>query len=122
MEIQRVSARRLELHFQRVEGLLLEKDATELGMASEQRRQRMPDELAGRLAQQRAHARADVADAVFGVDLPQPADTALLIFLEQEARAFALAADVGIGLELVESPASDGQDTEDRYSKSEYDR
>ena len=52
-------------------------------MAAEQRRQRMPDELAGGLAEQRGHARADVVDAVFGVDLPQPADTALLIFLEQ---------------------------------------
>ena len=82
----------------------------------------MSDELAGGLAEQSGHPRADVADAVFGVDLPQPADTALLIFLEQQARALALAADVGIGLELVESPASDRQDTEDRYSKSEHDR
>ena len=56
------------------------------------------------------------------IDLPQPADAALLIFLEQQARAFALAADVGVGLELVEGPARDGQDAEDRNAEREHDR
>src|SRR3712207_7896599 len=52
-----------------------------------------------RLAEQHAHARADVGDAVLGIDRPQPANAALLIFLEQQARAFALGADVGVGLD-----------------------
>ena len=60
--------------------------------------------------------------AVLAIDLPQPADAALLIFLEQQARALALAADVGIGLELVERPAGDGQDAEDRNAEREQDR
>ena len=76
-------------------------------------------QLAGGLAEQRAHSRADVGDAVLAIDLPQPADAALLIFLEQQARAFALAADVGVGLELVERPAGDGQDAEDRHAERE---
>src|SRR6476619_7235165 len=82
----------------------------------------MAEQLAGRAAEQRAHARADVADAILVIDLPQPADTALLIFLEQEAGALALAADVGIGLELVERPARDRHDSGDRDAKREEDR
>ena len=102
-------ARRLQFHFERIERLLFEQHPAELRMAAEQSGQRMADQLAGRLAEQSAHPRADVGDAVLGIDLPQPADAALLIFLEQQARAFALAADVGIGLELVEGPAGDGR-------------
>ena len=60
--------------------------------------------------------------AVLGIDLPQPADAALLIFLEQQARALALAADVGVGLELVERPAGDGHHAEDRHAEGEQDR
>ena len=77
--------------------------------------------LAGR-SEQRAHARADVGDAIVGIDLPQPTHAALLIFLEQQARAFALAADIGVGLQLVEGPARDGQDAEDRDAEREEDR
>ena len=122
IEIQRAAARRLQLHLERVERLLLEQHPAELGMAAEQRGKRMADAAGWRAAEQRAHARADVGDAVFGIDLPQPADAALLIFLEQQARALALAADVGIGLELVEGPAGDGQDAEDRHAEREHDR
>src|SRR3954447_20161330 len=82
----------------------------------------MAKDLVRGLAEQRAHSRADVADAIFRIDLPQPAHAALLIFLKKKARAFALTADVGVGLELVERPAGDGQDAEDRYSKGEDDR
>src|SRR6476619_6162970 len=82
----------------------------------------MAEQLAGRLAEQGAHPRADVGDAVLGVDWPQPADAALLIFLEQQARAFALGADVGVGLELMERPARDREDAEDRDSEREDDR
>ena len=76
---------------------------------------------AGR-AEQRAHARADVGDAVLAIDGPQPADAALLIFLEQQAGALALAADVGVGLQLVERPARDREDAEDRDAEREDDR
>src|SRR5918997_1038956 len=58
--------------------------------------------------------RADVSDAILAIDFPQPADAALLIFLQQQARAFALAADVGVRLELVERPPGDRQHAEDR--------
>src|SRR6185503_1353131 len=96
-----------------IERLLFEQDLAELGMAAEKRRERVTDELAGGLAQQRAHPRADVSDSVFAIDLPQPADAALLIFLKEQAGALALAPDVGVGLELLEGPASDRQNTED---------
>ena len=33
----------------------------------------------------------DIGDAVFAIDLPQPANAALLIFLKQQARALRLA-------------------------------
>src|SRR3954452_21963415 len=91
-------------------------------MTAKQRRERIADELAGRTAEHRAHARTDIADAILGIDLPQPADAALLIFLEEEACALALAADVGIGLELVESPARDAHDAGDRHPEREQDR
>ena len=86
------------------------------------RGKRMAEQLARRPAEHRAHARADVGDAVLAIDRPQPADAALLIFLEQQARAFALAADVGIGLELAEGPAGDGHDAGDRHAEREQDR
>src|SRR6185437_7159466 len=93
----------------------------QLGMTAEQRRERMADELPGRAAEQRAHARADVGAAVLGIDLPEPADAALLILLEQKARAFALAADVGVGLQLMEGPAGDRENSEDGNSQREDD-
>ena len=107
-----------KLHFQRIERLLFKQHPAKLGMAAEKRGKRMADQLAGRLAEQRAHPRADVGHAIFGIDRPQPADAALLIFLKQQARAFALAADVGIGLELIERPAGDGQHAEDRRRRA----
>ena len=70
----------------------------------------MAEELAGRPAEQGGHPRADVGDAVVGIDLPQPAHAALLIFLEQQARAFALGAEIGVGLQLLERPAGDGEE------------
>ena len=107
IEIQRGPRAVLQLHFERVERLLLEQQAAELGVAAEQRRQRMAEQLARRAAEQGGHARADVGDAILGIDLPQPADAALLIFLQQQAGAFALRAEVGVGLQLVERPAGD---------------
>ena len=112
----------LQFHFERVERLLLDQHAAELGMAAEQRRERMADQLRGRAAEQHAHARADVADAILAIDLPQPADTALLIFEQQLARAFALGADIGVGLELAEGPARDREDSEDRNAEREHQR
>ena len=82
----------------------------------------MADQLRAGAAEQGAHPRADVGDAVVGIDLPQPADAALLIFEQQLARAFALAADVGVGFELVEGPAGDRQHAEDRDPEAEHDR
>ena len=71
--------------------------------------------------------RGDVAihriDALEGDDLlPQPADAALLIFLEQQAGAFALAAEVGVGLELVNRPAGDREHAENGDPEREQDR
>ena len=63
----------------------------------------------------------DVGNAIFGIDLPQPADAALLIFLKQQARAFALGAEVGVGLQLVKRPARHCQDAENRHSEGEQD-
>ena len=94
----------------------------EFGMPAEKRGKRVADELACRPAEHRAHARADVGHAVVAIDLPQPADAALLIFLEQEAGALALAADVGVGLELMKGPARDGHDAGDRDAEREKDR
>ena len=106
IEIQRVPAGRLQLHLERVERLLFEQHAAEFGMAAKQSGKRVAEQLAGRAAEQGAHARADVGDAIVGIDLPQPTHAALLIFLKQQARAFALAAEVGIGLELVGRPSA----------------
>ena len=50
-------ARGLELHLERVERLLLEQDPAELGIAAEQRRKRMAEQRAGRLAEQGGHPR-----------------------------------------------------------------
>ena len=91
-------------------------------MAAEQCREGVAEKLAGGLAQHRAHPVADVGDAIVAVDRPQPADTALLIFLEQQGRAFALAADIGVHLELVEGPSGDGHHTGDRDAQREQDR
>ena len=66
-------------------GLLLEQHAAQLGVAAEQRGQRIADDLVRRAAEQGAHPRADVGDAILAIDLPQPADAALLIFLQQQA-------------------------------------
>ena len=122
IEIQRGPRAVLKLHFERVERLLFEQHAAELGIAAEQRRQRMAEQLAGRAAEQGGHPRADVGHAIFAIDLPQPAHAALLIFLQQQARAFALCAEIGIGLELLERPARDVEDAEDRDAEREQDR
>jgi Flp pilus assembly protein CpaB len=53
------------------------------------------------------------------IDLPQPAHAALLIFLQQQRRAFGLRAHVGIGLELARRPARDGEDADDRHAQHE---
>ena len=81
-----------------------------------------PRSCAGRLAEQGRHSRADVGDSIFAIDRPQPANAALFIFLEQQACAFALAADVGIHLELLERPARDGENAEDRDPHRKHDR
>ena len=116
------AARRLQLHFERIERLLLEQHAAKFGMSAEKSRKRMANQLTGGLAQQRAHSGANIADAVLVIDLPQPAHTPLLILLEKEACAFALTSDVGIGFELMEGPASDGENAEDRDAEREDDR
>ena len=54
IEIQRVPRGGLQLHLERVERLLFEQHAAELGMAAEQRGQRMAEQLAGRAAEQGA--------------------------------------------------------------------
>ena len=107
IEIQRVP-RGVQLHLEGIERLLLEKHSAELGMSAKQGGQRMTEQLCAGLAEQRAHPRADIGDAIVGIDRPEPTNAALLIFLEQEARAFAPTADVDVGLELVECPAGNG--------------
>ncbi len=115
-------ARGFHFHLERIERLLVEQHPAELGMAAEQRRKRMAKKVLRRRAEQRAHPRADIGDAVLAIDRPQPADAALLIFLEQQAGAFALAADVGIHRQLMKRPAGDGQHAEDRDAHGEDDR
>ena len=117
-----LAARGLQFHFERVERLALEQHPAELGIAAEQRRHRMADERARRTAEQRGHARGNVGDAIVGIDLPQPADAALLIFLQQQAGALALRAEVGVGLELVEGPAGDREHAENGDPEREQDR
>ena len=112
----------LQFHLERIERLLLDQYPAKLGMAAEQRGQRVADELGAGAAEQHAHARADVADAIFIIDLPQPADAALLIFEQQLAGAFALRADIGIGLELLEGPAGHRQNAENRHAEGEHQR
>ena len=116
------SALGLQFHLERVERLLLDQHPAELGMAAEKRRQRMADQLGARAAEQHAHARADVAHAILIIDLPQPADAALLIFEQQLAGAFALRADIGVGLELLEGPAGHRQNAENRHAEREHQR
>ena len=112
----------MQLHLEGVERLLFEEHPAEFGMAAKKSGHRMAEQLAGRTAKQRAHTRADVGDAVVGIDLPQPTHAALFIFLKQQARALALAADIGVGLELMKGPARDGQYAEDRDAEREQDR
>src|SRR5205085_10371797 len=102
--------------------LFFQKDSAKLGMSAKQCRERMADELARPAAQERAHARADVGDAVLGIDLPEPADAALLIFLKQQAGALALAANVSIHLQLVKCPTRDGRHPCDGHAEREQDR
>ena len=73
----------------------------------------MAEQRARRAAQKRRHSAGNVGHAIFAIDLPQPAHAALLIFLEQQAGAFRLGAEVGIGLELAEGPARNGEDADD---------
>ena len=103
----------LQLHLEAGEGLAGEQGAAERAVAAQRRGQRMADQLAGRAAEQGGHPRGDVDDPVLGIDLPQPADAAMLIFLEQQPDRFGLGADVGDGLELVEGPAGQPGDSED---------
>src|SRR5258708_7693518 len=91
-------------------------------MAAKKRWKRVAEQLAGRAAQHHAHSCADIGYAIFAIDGPEPADTALLIFLKQQACAFTLAADIGIHLELMKCPARHRHDAEDRNSEREYDR
>jgi hypothetical protein len=95
----------LQLHLEIGERLAVEQGAAERAVAAERRRERMADQLARRAAEQAGHSRRDVDDPVLGIDLPQPADAAMLIFLEQEADRFGLGADLGDGLQLLEGPA-----------------
>ena len=123
IEIQRVPARGLQFHLERVERLLARAAP---GRARHGRRAATGSEwpssaLAGRPSSA-VIAAGNVGDAIFAIDLPQPADAALLIFLEQQAGAFRLRAEVGVGLELAERPARDGQDADDRHAEREQDR
>jgi hypothetical protein len=78
----------LQLHLEVGEGLLVEQHASEFRMAAEESGQRMTKDLGGGTADQRSHSAGDVCDAILRIDLPQPADTALFIFLQQAARRF----------------------------------
>src|SRR3569833_892834 len=91
-------------------------------MTAEESRERVTEELDTGAAEQSAHPRADVGDAVLIIDCPQPADAALLIFLEQQARALALSADVGVHLELMEGPPRDREHAEAADAEREQDR
>ena len=82
----------------------------------------MAEQLARRAAEQRGHPAGNIGDAILAIDLPQPADAALLIFLEQQAGAFRLRAEVGVGLELPEGPARDRQHADDGDAQREQDR
>ncbi len=115
------AARGLQLHLKIVERLLLQQHAAELRMAAEQRRHRMAEQRAGGAAEQCGHPAGDVGYAIFAIDLPQPAHAALLIFLQQQAGAFRLGTEIGIGLELAEGPAGDGQDADDGDAQREQD-
>ena len=64
IEIQRGPRAVLQLHFEVGERLLARAAPAELGMAAEQRRQRMAEQRAGRAAEQRGHARLNVGDAI----------------------------------------------------------
>jgi hypothetical protein len=66
-----------------------------------------------RAAEQGGHARRNVGHAVLGIDLPQPAHAALLIFLQQQATRFRWRTHVGVGLQLPECPARDREDADD---------
>ena len=94
-----------QLHFEIGEGLARQQDTAERAGAAERRRQRMAGELVGRAADQSGHPRGDVDDAILAIDLPQPADAAMLIFVEQLADRFGLGAGSGEALELAEDPA-----------------
>ena len=112
----------LQLHVELVERLLLKQLTAQFGIAAQQRRHRVTEQLARRTAEQSRHSRTDISDAILAIDLPQPAHAALLIFLEQQACTFALGAKVGIGLELFERPAGDVEDAENRDAQREQDR
>ena len=74
--------------------------------------QRMADHLVGRAAEQGGHPRRDVDDAILGIDLPQPADAAMLIFVEQQPDRFRLRAGPGEHLQLAEDPAGQPRQAE----------
>ena len=82
--IQRVPRRVFSSISRLAKGCPGEQGAAERAVAAERRRKRMADQLAGRAAEQGGHPRRDVDDAILGIDLPQPADAAMLIFLEQQ--------------------------------------
>ena len=102
--------------------LLFKQHPAKLGMSAEQRGKRMAEQRARRAAQQCGHPAGYVGYAILAIDLPQPAHAALLIFLQQQAGAFRLRAEVGIGLELAEGPPRDGKDADDGDAQREQDR
>ena len=106
------AAPRLQLHLEIGEGLAREQDAAERAGAAQRGGQRMADQLVGRAAEQGGHPRGDVDDPVLGIDLPQPADAAMLIFVEQQADRFGLGAGPGEHLQLAEDPAGQPGDAE----------
>ncbi len=81
----------------------------------------MAEQLASRTTEQCGHSAGNIGYAIFAIDLPQPANAALLIFLEQQAGAFGLRAEVGIGLELPKRPARNGQNPDDCDAQREQD-
>ena len=87
--IQRVPRRVFSSISRLAKGWRDEQGAAERAVAAQRGGQRMADQLVGRAAEQGGHPRGDVDDPVLGIDLPQPADAAMLIFVEQQADRFA---------------------------------
>ena len=103
-----------QLHLQVRERLAGEQGAAERAVAAQRGRQRVAEQLADRATEQGGHPAGNVDDAVLAIDLPQPADPAMLIFAQQQPNRFRLGADLGHGQQLVVGPAGETGDADDR--------